>query len=81
MKDWRSSPSAGAEGASSCFDRERISQAKGQFFSISLHGKSMRLMSIFVFSSEKIRLSGLFAVLFFEEKKEKNHGRISCKSS
>jgi hypothetical protein len=60
---------------------KRISQAKGQFFSIAFVWKTMRSLSIFVFSSEKIRLSGLFAVLFFEEKKEKNHGRISCKSS
>ena len=54
---------------------------KRTVFSITFVWKTMRFVSIFVFSSEKIRLSGLFAVLFFEEKKEKNHGRISCKSS
>lgn len=78
MKDWRSSPSADAEGAS--FNKTNLSGKRTVFFD-SFAWKIHAFVSIFVFSSEKIRLSGLFAVLFFEEKKEKNHGRISCKSS
>ena len=79
MKDWRSSPSADAEGASFLIKTNLSGQRT--VFSITFVWKTMRFVSNFVFSSEKIRLSGLFAVLFFEEKKEKNHGRISCKSS
>ena len=78
MKDWRSSPSADAEGAS--FNKTNLSGKRTVFFD-SFCMETMRFVSNFVFSSEKIRLTGLFTVLFFEEKKEKNHGRISCKSS
>ncbi len=64
MKDWRSSLYAGAEGASFLKKRKRISQAKGQFFSIAVMGVSCGCV-IGVWFTAKFPSFGFFAVLFF----------------
>ena len=71
MKDWRSSLYADAEGASFRTVRKRISQAKGQFFSIAYTGGILRFCVIGLWFTAKIPSFGFFAVLFFERKGEK----------